>query len=271
MKKVFILTQFGTPHDWTAEFIENVQRLEKDGWYWRIFTPNTENPSRDNVEIVPMTTEQFNDLVEKKLGHRPNLFMTEKGVPSIHMTDYYVFGGKIFEDYLKDADYWGIANIDMVFGDLSKFLPDSEIEKYDIWTDDNLSFNGIFSLLKNVPEVNELYKKIAHWELKVAQQPCKRCLGQGGDHMLFGTDEYDMTEIIKELPRIGRPQYYPLHSHDRLEQHVPEVKLEIKNGSLYELFRDINGPQWIHAHPFMGREIPYFHFLRTKEWPKCLK
>ncbi len=94
-----------------------------------------------------------------------------------------------------------------------------------------------------------------------------------GPHTLHGTDEYDMTEVMKDAPvRYTHPQYYPIHSHDRLEQHVPEIKLEIKeDGSLWELSQDINHPVWAHAHPLMGKEIPYFHFLRTKKWPTCLQ
>lgn len=272
LKKTFIITQFGTPHAWTQEFIDNVQHLEKDGWYWKVFTPN-KLESKGNVEIVPMTTDQFNDLCEQKLGVRPNLYMTEKGVPSVHMTDFYTAGGVLFDDYLKDSDYWGIANIDMVFGNLSKFLPDSELEKYDVWTDDPKSFNGIFSLFRNGYTANGLFKRVKHWDSKLEIAPCPKCTGTGGNHTLWGTDEYDMTEVLRVANiKIGRPKYYPLHSHDRLEQHVPEVKLELKeDGSLYELFKDINGPQWIHAHPYIGHEIPYFHFLKTKKWPLCLK
>lgn len=274
LKKCFIITQFGSPHPWTDEFVKNVTPLEKDGWYWIIFTPNKIQGS-SNVSIEKMTPEEFSDLTERKLGVRPNVFTTTRGVPSVHMTDFYVFGGKIFEDYLKGFDYWGIANIDMVFGDLSKFLPDHEIEKYDIWTDEPTSFNGIFSLLKNTDKVVELYKLIPSWEKKISQSPCPLCTNGIGGHTLFATDEYDMTDLLKRADvlsfiKYGQPRYHPLHSHDRLEQHNPIVKLELVDGHLFELFSDINHPQWAHARPLLGKEIMYFHFLRTKEWPKCL-
>ena len=277
MKKTIILTQFGSPHPWTEQFLENVGHLGKDGWYWKIFTSNVYQNAPENVEIVPMTTEQFNDLVQSKLGIRPQMFMTEKGVPSVHVTDFYIFSGLIFEDYLKDSVFWGIANIDMVFGRLSHFLPDSELEKWDIWTDDVNVINGIFSLYRNVPIVNTLPLLMPYWREVIGQSPCPKCLGaKVGSHVLFGSDEYGLTNVMKdpqvlERIRYGYPKYYFMHSHDRLEQHLPEVKLSMKeDGSLWELFEDIGHPDWEHAHPLAGREIPYFHFLRTKKWPEFI-
>lgn len=274
LKKTIILTQFGSPHEWTEQFLENVGRLGQYGWYWKIFTENKYENVPSNVEIVPMNTEQFNDLVEKKLGVMPNMFMTDKGVPSVHVTDFYVFSGLIFSNWLKDSDYWGIANIDIVFGRLDHFLPDNELEKWDVWTDDVNTINGIFCLFRNKPWVNYLCLRIPEWKKKLTQPPCERCCGEkDAGHTLYGTDEYDLTEVMKhpdvlEAIRYGYPKYHFMHSHDRLEQHVPEVKLKIEeDGSLWELFQDVAAPVWDHARPFPGREIPYFHFIRTKKWP----
>ncbi len=276
LKKCFVLTQFGSPHKWTEQFLENVGKLGKYGWYWKIFTSNKYENVPDNVEIVPMTTDQFNDLVEDKLGVRPNMFMTQAEVPSVHVTDFYVFTGLIFEDYLKGFDFWGITNIDIVYGRLDRFISDKELEQYDVWTDDIKVINGIFCLFRNRPDINNLCKEIPFWKEKVGQKPCQRCLGNGYDHTLYGTDEYDMTEVMLKVEKEGRaryghPKYHPIHSHDRLEQHVPDVKLKIEDdGSLYEFFEDIHGPDWIHARKLLGKQIAYYHFIRTKEWPKCL-
>jgi hypothetical protein len=273
MKKTFILTQFGTPFEWTEKFIDSVQHLEKYGWYWKVFTPN-DIKSRGNVEIVPMTTNQFNSLVEKKLGVRPNMFMTELGVPSVHVTDFLVAWGVILEDYLKDSDFWGACGWDMVFGRLDHFLPDGYLEGCDIFTDDINIINGCFVLFRNKPEINNLFKKILDWEAKLAQAPCQRCLGnpEAWQHTLHGTDEYGLTEVMKDLTVLAKtrylyPKYYPLHSHDRLEHQIkPKLKIQ-EDGSLWELLEDVKPPNWIHARQFFGREIMYFHFMKTKAWP----
>lgn len=278
MKKTIILTQFGSPHAWTQDFFNNVSILGDYGWYWKIFTQNVYEKTPNNVEIVPMSTEEFNNLTAAKLGVRPNMFMTPKGVPSVHVTDFYIFSGLIFEDYLRDSDYWGIANIDMVFGRIDRYLPDDYLKNFDVWTDDVNIINGIFTLFRNDFEVNRLCLQIPHWKEVITQPACAKCLGLNvRGHTLYGSDEYDLTKVMREPKilekiRYGYPKPYPIHSHDRLEQHLPEPKLRmLPDGSLFELFEDIGHPDWEHAHPLMGKEIPYFHFLRSKKWPNIIR
>ena len=108
LNKTFIITEFGKPFSWTQQYINNVQHLQKDGWNWKIFTPN-KYEAKGNVEVINMRAEQFNNLVKRKLDVKPNLFITEQGIPSVHVTDFYIFSGVIFEDYLKGVDFWGIT------------------------------------------------------------------------------------------------------------------------------------------------------------------
>lgn len=262
LKKVFILTQFGTPHSWTQEFIDSVQFLEQYGWYWKIFTPNAFQ-SKGNVEIIPTTIEDFNKLCVKTLDINPLNKLTEKGVPSKAMSDFYIASGVIFADWLKDADYWGITNWDIVYGRLDHYLTDEELSKYEVWSDDVNIINGIFSLYKNTEKVNNLFRDLDHWvELFTT-------------HKLFGTDEYGMTKIVRNRVSyndltFGYPKYYPYHSYDRLEQHFPVVKLERKDdNSLWERFLDMAPPPGYVHFPkgYIAKEIMYFHFIRTKSWP----
>lgn len=256
LKKCFILTQFGTPHIWSDQYFQNVAQLEKSGWHWLIFTPNKYENVPNNVKIIPMTIEGFDALIKEKLRIQIDNSLVN-GVPVKNVSDFYVASGKIFEDYLKDTDFWGITNWDIVYGRLSHFIPDTLLEKCDIFSDDVYAINGIFCLFRNNEKINNLFKKITDWENKFRV------------HKLVGTDEYDMTEVVQNTKDINfiYPNFYPLHSHDRLEQHTPNVKLAQHGEALFELFKDTNPPQWTHKRIFFGREIPMFHFLRTKVWP----
>jgi hypothetical protein len=267
MKKCLILLEFGNPLGWTQKFIDQVQHLAYYGWSFLIFTPN-KYESKGYIKVVPMTIEGFNNLVEQKLGINPGMVITDKGIPSFHITDFYVMLGKIFEDYLKGYDFWGTIGNDCVVGRLDHFVPDSELEDCDVWTDDIGQFNANFALWRNEEKINTLFKKIPEWKSAVGQSPCAGCLGIG-EHGLYVTDEIGMSRVMKEIPEIRwkHPKYYPIHSHDRLENHVPIPKLEIKDdGSLWELLEDTStgmGRRW----PFFGREIGYFHFSGLKAWP----
>ena len=88
-------------------------------------------------------------------------------------------------------------------------------------------------------------------------------MGTGDQHHLYGTDEIDMVPVVQFLSKVGHPPHFPLHTYDRLEQHVPQPKLkEFPDGSLYELYRDFARPELE-----FGREVMYYHFNYTKKWP----
>lgn len=262
MNKTFIILMFGTPFEWIDKFIDSVQHLGQYGWNWQIYTPNNIQ-SKGNVEVIPMNVEAFCDLVNEKTGVKPEIYITENGIPSVHVTDFMVAYGKIFEDYLK-CDFWGMmGGPDILFGRLDHFVPDSLLKDCDVFTDEPNSINGCFTLFRNTEEVNTLFLKIHNWKDAFSIAPCPRCTGKGTEHTLLGTDEYGLTEIMKTTHlRYVHPKWYPLHGHDRLGK---EIELK-EDGSLWELTED-NPPHWPNANQYFGREILFYHFSQTKKWP----
>ena len=61
--------------------------------------------------------------------------------------------GEIFQDYLKDYDFWGYCDFDMLFGDLRKFLPPERLDHFD-----KIFAMGHLSLYRNTPECNARYR-----------------------------------------------------------------------------------------------------------------
>lgn len=260
MKKVFLITQFGQPHDWTQKYIDNVQRLGEFGWEWKIFTPN-HFVSKGNVEIVPMTIDQFADLTLKYCGIKPAIRITEDGIPSFHITDFYIFMGQIMQDFTKGYDFWGMTGLDNVYGRLEYFIPDSLLTDCAIYSDDNYrigigTLNGNFSLWRNNRITNELYKRIPEWKEILSQPDCPGCLGTGA-HKLYAPEDF-ATEVLTAGIKFKFPKWYDVHGHDHLANH----KLSLKpDGSLWEVNPDVRGMK-----PF-AREIAYYHFSGRKEWP----
>lgn len=274
MKKVFLMPMFGSLYNWTDKFIDQVQYLARYGWYFKIFTPN-DIESVGNVEVIKMTIEEFNDLAEKHTGVRPTIEINERGIPSFHITDFIIYLGTILQDYTKGYDFWGHIGFDNVIGRLHVFFPDEVLEKADILSDDVMAHNGNFCLWRNEKRVNDIAFQFDYWKEVFTQQDCEGCKTPGKAHTLVCPDEIGMNQILPKLVdqgfRIITPQHFSPHSHDRLENHRPEPKLKItEGGALWELLEDVGHPQWEHARPYMGREIPYFHFQRTKRYPKII-
>lgn len=256
MTKVFLITQFGKPHEWTERYINNVQKLGQFGWYWKIFTPN-KFESKGNVEIIPMNIEQFNDLVLKQCGVKPTIHLTEENIPSFHITEFYIFMGKIMQDYIKGFDFWGMTGLDNVFGRLDHFVPDSLLADCAMYSDDVDTVNGNFSLWRNNEQVNTLYQRFHNWKDFLSQLDCPGCC-HTGEHRLYSPEDMG-TAILTPGIRFKTPKYYDFHGHDRLINH--EIVLK-DDGSLWELNRDT----WSGGRTF-GREIAYYHFNTSKHWP----
>src|SRR5678816_2825204 len=131
--------------------------LARYDWYLKVFTPNPWKSS-GNIEIIPMTIEGFDALIEKHCGVKVGNYLTPEGVPHKLVSEYYPAYGEIFQEFTRSFEFWGHTNWDMVYGRLDRFLPDSVLRTCDIWSDDPNAIDGIFCLYRNAAEINNLFR-----------------------------------------------------------------------------------------------------------------
>lgn len=114
-----------------------------------IFTDNRDcEEYSKNIRFINITFEQFKCRIESVLGRKVSLLRPYR------VCDFRPMYGLIFENELKNYDFWGYCDVDVVFGQLEKFITDEMLEQYDA------IFNGgHLSLLRNSPTINELFKK----------------------------------------------------------------------------------------------------------------
>ena len=101
----------------------------------------------DNVHVKYLTINQMKYLADCKLGLNTCLNKPYK------CCDFKPVYGLIFEDDIKQYDYWGHCDFDLIFGDLQYFF-----DKYDLYSYDRFLALGHLSLYRNTPEVLERYK-----------------------------------------------------------------------------------------------------------------
>lgn len=90
-----------------------------------------------NLQVVTRSFAQIKELVQNKLGYEPDL-STPWG-----LCKFRVAFGRIFEDDIKDADYWGWTDVDVIYGDLSLLLRECEVGY------DKILPKGHLSLVRN--------------------------------------------------------------------------------------------------------------------------
>src|SRR4051812_20515840 len=108
--------------------------MGKMPWYFRYFAHSCRyNPTVDfyiitdntitgdipgNVKPVYMSLDEINKLSAQKLGFEVNINSGYK------LCDFKPAYGFIFNDLLKDYDFWGHGDIDVIFGNIRSFITD---------------------------------------------------------------------------------------------------------------------------------------------------
>ena len=116
---------------------------------WIIFSDhkNIENLP-NNVKNIYIEFEDLVEYIEKKLDMKISLEKPYK------LCDYKVAYGYIFSEYIKEYDYWGYCDFDMLFGNLRNFITDELLSKFD-----KIYYQGHLSIYKNTKEVNARFMK----------------------------------------------------------------------------------------------------------------
>ena len=138
---------------WIGEFPEYFKLWEKscsknEDYDFFVFTDQAYISNYKNIIIINKTLDELNMLFSKKLEIKIEIQKAYK------LCDFRPAYGKIFEEYIKNYDFWGYCDLDQIFGDISYFITDEILKKYD-----KINRYGHFSLYRNTALINSLYKK----------------------------------------------------------------------------------------------------------------
>lgn len=101
----------------------------------------------ENLRFIKSTLPDLKEKAERKLGMSIRLESPYK------LCDYKCVFGKILEEELRDYDYWGHCDFDMIFGDIRSFIEKHAIERYDKFLN-----RGHLTLYRNSKEVIDRFK-----------------------------------------------------------------------------------------------------------------
>lgn len=114
-----------------------------------IFTDQPTTECAENIHFYRSTLEEIHTRIKNKLGKGCKLKQAYK------LCDYRPAYGMIFEAELKGFDFWGYCDVDVIFGDLRKFITESVLEEYE-----KISNWGHLTLYRNSEEVVHKFKLI---------------------------------------------------------------------------------------------------------------
>ena len=100
----------------------------------------------ENVDIIKISFENIREMVQDKFNFTIALDSPYK------LCDYRPAYGYIFEEYLSNCKFWGYCDLDLIFGDIMKFMP-KDIEQYD-----KISMLGHLCFIKNTPQLLKCFE-----------------------------------------------------------------------------------------------------------------
>ena len=131
----------------------------------------------DNVHVVHMTFDELKALIAPHLDFN---FMLDS---PYKLCDYKPLYGLIFQDWLNGYDFWGYCDPDIIWGDMSRFITDEILEKYD-----RIYRHGHLCMYRNTEQSKTfMLKKVPGWPVSY------RDIYRTGTHLGY-FDEFRLPE-----------------------------------------------------------------------------
>lgn len=150
MKTALIIPYFGKFPNYFQLFLNSCRRNKE--FTWLIFTDCIESYDYpDNVEKIQINFDELRKYIQSKFDFKIELSNPKK------LCDYKCAYGYIFEEYLQQYDFWGYSDVDLIFGDLGKFLTANRLNCFD-----KIYSLGHLTVYRNLPEINRVFMKSIH-------------------------------------------------------------------------------------------------------------
>jgi hypothetical protein len=160
-----------------------------------------------NVKIIPFVLEQFRADAARAFGVKVSVGDGYK------LCDFKPAYGYIFSNYVKDYDFWGYCDIDVIFGNIRTFMTDELLNEYDIISARHDYLTGCFALYRNNPEMRELFKQSRDYR-KVFTEPRNfffdetnfafDAFEKGLHYSQIQTEVESMTHVVRRLQEANR-------------------------------------------------------------------
>lgn len=179
---------------------------------------NYDNKLPENILLVHQT---FDDL-KKKIAEKLNI---DVSIPNAYkLCDFKPAYGLIFSEFISDYDFWGMGDIDVIYGNIRNFITEDILKNHDVITVRHDFLVGYFTLYRNCKNVNELFMQSKDY-VKVFTNAEHFCFDECNfafwklDHDICFEDVADqceidsMTHVVKRLHKQQKINaYFDVHA-----------------------------------------------------------
>lgn len=259
----FIIFYFGKWPDWIELYIDSIERNKTIDFHFITDCDSTVS-SASNVFFHKMTFDEYVSNAQEKIGSPINI------PNAIKICDLRPFFGVIHDDIIKDYDFFGWTDVDLLFGDIRSFYTDEILSKYDVLSSHAIRLAGHCALLRNTEKNRKIGFSIYNWKEAV------------NNPNFVGVDEHGITNALcmtfwdKLSEKLNMPWIAKLFSWRRkqkmkryymVEQYsTPFTPIPWIDGSMNSEQPD----EWFYDKGKVtntrdkGREFMYIHFMNFK-------
>lgn len=162
---IAILTSWYGPYPWYFSYFINSCSYNLSIDFYII--TNNQQPIFNkpaNVKIIYKTLEEIKTTASKKLGFKVNINYPYK------LCDLRPAYGLIFSEYIEGYDFWGVGDIDVVYGQLRNFLTTKLLGNYDIFSFRPEYLTGCLTIFRNTKKMNELFMQSRDYKIILAKK-----------------------------------------------------------------------------------------------------
>lgn len=255
-----IIPYFGRFPEWFDMYLYSCSRNPFITYY---FFTDCDIPDQiyPNTRFTHLTFKEYCNVVSESLN-----IQFEPDSP-YKLCDLKPFYGVIHSDELKEYDFWGFGDIDLVYGDLSVICNDEILDRYDVISTHHDRLSGHFAIFRKASKYTNYCFRINNWKERLSSN-CH-----------YGLDEVDMTKLIYPELRMISICYRRLFSFLGVEEwsfrewinkvvrrigrrYFKEYKTTVlpKEGEVWKYYVNDNSV----VDP-VGLELPYLHFMFFKK------
>lgn len=212
MKKIVLITPFIGEWPWYFPYFIHSCRYNSS----IDFVILTDNDFRlfdlpKNLSIINYSITNFIKDASDALGFEVKI---DRGYK---LCDFKPALGYIYPDIIKNYDYWGHCDLDIIFGNIRKFITDELLDEYDIISARHDYLTGSFALYRNGLFDNQLFKLSRDYR-KVYTTYRNFCFDEtnyafasfekGISYKEINTEIESMTHVVKKLQESGELKAY---------------------------------------------------------------
>ena len=189
------------------------------------------SPLPNNVKLLYKTLNEINFLAAEKLGFEVNITYGYK------LCDFKPAYGLIFSDLIKGYDFWGHADLDIIFGNIRHFMTDDLLENYDLISVRPDWIPGCFLLFRNNLKMNTLFTQSKDYQ-KVFSSDKHYCFDETNfAHEAFeeGMGYQEIDTEIESMMHVVKRMEETVYIKPNFDLHIIEGvpgKLKWENGIL---------------------------------------